>query len=153
MVFQTWVARQAFPELTVNPELMLLDGEAVATVAGLNTWFPIESVEGDRILVRDFPGRHLSRLGVSLMTRVPVHDPVERILARTDSDPANRHPSEPASFEGWVRWLAEAYGSDRRIDPALGAHCKRCEFRVKGSKSGFDSCWGAAADVPMVLDI
>jgi Holliday junction resolvase-like predicted endonuclease len=28
VAFQTWVARQAFPELTVNPELMLLDGGA-----------------------------------------------------------------------------------------------------------------------------
>ncbi len=153
VAFQTWVTRQAFPHLTVNPELMLLNGEAVSTVDGLNTWFPIERMEADRILVKDVPGRHISRMGDSLMTRIPVHEPVERILARTDSSPALRHPDEPATFDGWVHWLAEAYVNDRRIDPVLGAHCKRCEFRVKDTQSGFNVCWGSVADEPMTLDI
>ncbi|MBI1191840.1 MAG: hypothetical protein GC205_01510 [Bacteroidetes bacterium] len=58
-------------------------------------------MEGDRIVVRDVPGRHISRLGASLMTRVPVDQAVERIFARTNMDPANRHPAEPVAFEGW----------------------------------------------------
>lgn len=153
VAFQTWVARQEFPHLKVNPELMLLDGNAVATVDGLNTWFPIEKLDGDRIMVREVPGRDIHRMGESLMIRIPTDEAVERILSRTDSDPADRHPQEPDTFEGWVRWLADAYVMDRRIEPELGGQCKSCEFRVKGAKSGFEACWGHLSEQPMVFDI
>ena len=61
----------------MNWELMLLNGKAVATVDSLNTWFPIERLEGDCIVVRDVPGRHISRLGASLMTRGPIQSTQE----------------------------------------------------------------------------
>jgi hypothetical protein len=153
VAFQTWVARHEFPEFVTNPELMLLDSGNVATIDGLNTWFPIERLDGDKIIVKDVAGRHINQLCESLMTRIPVDEAVERILSRTDADPARRHPNEPETFEGWVRWLANAYVNDVRIEPALGTHCKNCEFRVKGARSGFDACWGPLADEPLVFDI
>lgn len=153
VAFQTWVARHEFPEFVVNPELMLLDSAKIATVDGLNTWFPIERLDANKIIVKDMPGRDITKLGESLMIRIPVDEAVERILNRTDSDPINRHPNEPETFEGWVRWLANAYVNDVRIEPALGSHCKQCEFRVKGAKSGFDACWGELANEPLVFDI
>ena len=94
-----------------------------------------------------------------ILSMVDVNDLVDQILR----DPLTA-PGATGTLAQLAQSWAEHYRSDTQIDPVIGAHCAKCEFRaVTGTsdlKSGFHECWRTALnwtdaqiDEGTVLDI
>ncbi len=157
IAFQKYVLQKAFPSWKVSAFLMLADKSAKATVDGINQRFFLEKGADGRSSVVVKEGTKVTELGDQLLVKVRVDAEV---------DVAYGTLFEGRSFEEHVRFLAEAYKTDRLVPPAIGSQCKGCEFRIgpkekaNGAKSGFELCWQEAARLtasdferPMVFDI
>lgn len=146
VAFQAHVAKLAFPGSEIESYLMLVDRKNFASVDGLNQKFLISEkeiiVEGDVS-----PGA----LGNKILTEIDVSDLVN--IIHTDLELSERFEGR-----GWARgieYLAEAYVDGRRLQTAVGKHCKGCEFRNQdgGKKSGFMECWKINHNQPLVFDV
>lgn len=143
VAFQQHVLRQAYPDLEVRTFLMLADKTARCSVGGLHQRFRIHRQDG-RSVVRTLPGTDATTIGTPILACVNVDEYVEEIL---------QAPLEVPGAKGRLADLAaewaDAYRSDVRLAPVIGAHCGGCEFRAgagaDGSRSGFHECWENAA--------
>lgn len=157
IAFQSYVTKKAHPEWKVSSYLMLADKSATATVDGINQHFFLQKDHGGRASVVVTPGLKASALGQPLLVKVNVDEQVKLL---------HENGIEGVPFEDLVRNMAHAYVRDQRASPALGSHCKSCEFRIDeakkatGLKSGFEECWSQIAHLkpadfqrPMIFEI
>lgn len=143
VAFQRHVLGLAYPHLSISSFLMLADKAKTCSVDGLNQRFRIRRVDGHPI-VTVAPGTDERTIGTPVLTCVNVDDLVDEIL---------REPIEAPGASGTLTELAahwaDCYQADWRIDPTIGAHCAKCEFRTDhpdpGMRSGLHECWRAAA--------
>ena len=161
IAFQRHVFGQAYPHLAggASSFLMLADKSKVSTVEQLNQKFRIRRVNG-RPMVDTAQGTDVASIGAPLLSKVPVGQYVNRILAGELASPGMKGP-----FAQIVQRLADAYITDSKIPPVLGKHCHTCQFRrgaddVVGLLDGRHECWVAhgvqAADLDekkTVLDL
>lgn len=147
VAFQAWMLRLAHPEWVVEPFLMLVNKEAVATVDGLHQLFRIAKDENGRADVHLTEQLTAEQLGRELLVPVDMSDIVDRVVNGTMRDPAKFEPHQGNPMEERARYLANIYRDDTRAPIELGKKCKQCEFRnslqtaAKGMKSGFEECW------------
>jgi len=159
VAFQTWVVRNAVPEWTVEPFLMMADKSSKCPTDGLNQKLRIFRDESDRKRVRISGELTSDDLGEQILVKVPVHDPVEKVLSGRTGDFAR-------GFQTVVMELADAYRNDKKLSVKPGKHCGSCEFRTtpeergEGLKDGFRECWEGFFDLeekdfdkPTVLDV
>ena len=141
LAFQVFVLRSACPQYRVSAFLLMADKAARTTVDGLNQRFKIIRADA-RHYVETAPGMDSATLGAPLLAQVPVDDLVDRIIG----SPV-RFPGGELSFADTVSHFARHYAQDRKVDPVLGAHCGKCEFRtaIPGPASGFHTCWKQVA--------
>jgi len=146
VAFQAYVAQQSHPEWVVRPKLMLADKSKTASVDGLNQRFLIVK-EGNRTRSVVKEGTTLHSLGEPILVEIDVSKEVEFIH--------NVWLLEEKSFLQTVRWFADAYENDTKINDGIGTKCKACEFRIgsslkeQGLKSGFEECWIQQAKVSL----
>ncbi len=140
LAFQAYVVQKAYPELMVNPYLMLADKTAIASVEGLNQLFSLEKF-GNRTRVIIAPGTTKESLGNPLLTRQDASAAVQSIFdGKQDMAPFDE-------FKKMVDFFSEHYIQNLRLPAALGAKCGKCEFKASpeqlalGIKSGFKECW------------
>ncbi len=144
IAFQTWVIRNAHPEWTVRPFLVLADKTRRADVDGLNQFFRIigkSSIE--KIEIK--PGLRRNDLGTMLVTPIEVSEEVEHLL----SIPICSADYGFMMFEDYVSKIAEKHLAGRKIKTTPGKKCRDCMFRNDtdatgekiGLKSGFHECW------------
>lgn len=144
IAFQRYVAGLAFPQFAYRCFLMMADTALTATVDGLNQQFRVRR-DGQRIAVDVAASIDVADLGEPVLTEVNVDAHVRRIL---DGEVAVRTVRLP--FVDAVREFADAYRTDRRIDPIPGVACGSCEFRASTPprqaqpRSGFHECWSTA---------
>jgi hypothetical protein len=161
VAFQRRVLELAFPGWRIRSHLMLADTELRCSVAGLNQRFKIRRRFGEpqeRPGVQVAEGTDAGSIGAPLLTQTCVDGYVDEIL----SGPL-KAPGFDGPFDEVIRGWAEFYQADRRIAPAIGAQCGRCEFRAPADSpllSGFHTCWGevlacdrATLDTGTVLDL
>lgn len=159
VAFQRYVMSLAFPHLKIRCFLMLTDKSKTCTVDGLNQKFRISRSVDGRARVQVVPGTNANNVGEPILSMVDVNDLVDQILR--DQLTA---PGATGTLAQLAQSWSEHYQSDTKIDPIIGAHCAKCEFRaVTGTsdlKSGFHECWRTALrwtdaliDEGTVLDI
>jgi len=140
--FQAWVLQQAFPLAEISSFLMMPDKSKTAPINGINQMFKI-SRRGD--IINQIPqGVDTQILSANLLAKVCVDQYVVTLL------------NEPLEYPGGFGLIKEiapmwanAYKSDSKITPAIGTHCKGCEFKASKEsalKSGFHECWKQALD-------
>lgn len=141
VAFQVFVLSAAFPDHTVSACLMMADKSARATVDQLSQKFKISrNGAGHRVELAD--GTDSTTIGAPLLAKVAVSDLVNQIIA------APLHfPGGEGTFAGTVATFAQQYEHDRKIEPVLGSHCGKCEFRTSAPdpRSGFHTCWKQSA--------
>jgi hypothetical protein len=138
---------------------MLADKSKVCSVDGLNQKFRIRRGRDGRSQVTVVPGTLLASIGDPILSCVNVDAFVSEIL---------REPLHAPGATGTLAELAQSWAAhyqiDKKIDPAIGAQCAKCEFRAasggSGLLSGFHECWRQALgwsdsqiDEGTVLDI
>ena len=148
VAFQTWVLRQAIPGGEVTSFLMMPDKSKVAPVKGINQMFEIStdsSTANFSIKVKAPEGLDMKLLSETLLAKVPVDQYVSEILSNQLV-----YPGGPSSFEEATAVWAEAYRSNQRITPILGAQCGTCQYKTEPPstlKSGVNECWKAVTDL------
>lgn len=141
VAFQTYVLRQAHPNMDVSSFLMMPDKAQVATINGLNQMFKIvRTSKYPKVVVNASANKET--VGESVLALVNVDEWINRILGKDVEYPGGKGLL-PKITEDW----ATAYKNDTRIPPSIGSHCTKCEFRADlgdSLKSGFHECWKLA---------
>jgi hypothetical protein len=156
VAFQTYVSRKAFPDLEVKSYLMLADKSVSATVDGINQRFLISRDSSGRPSIKVRPGTTKEQLGIQVLCKINVDEPVNYILTKMFGG--------IAGWEKHVSTLAKFVTTGAKAPPTISTACKSCEFRidknkVTDKKSGFNECWETVgvseSDLakPMVFDI
>lgn len=138
--FQTWVLQQAYPDATISTFLMMPDKSQTAPVDGINQMFRF-TPDGE-VCVQIPVAVDGELLAKTLLTNINISSDVANILKTKI-----RFPGGAALIGQVANTWAEAYSTDQRIAPAIGRHCKFCQFRTEAAghlKSGFHECWKAA---------
>jgi hypothetical protein len=142
VAFQKHVLQGVFPEAAITTFLLMADKSKHATIDGLNELFRVER-SGERIQVIVDPRATEQGCGEPILAKVSV-DPYVGIVLDTGVEFPGGHLPLPEAATLW----ASAYQDNVRIDPVLGSHCGKCEFRAPlgdALKSGFHECWRGAA--------
>lgn len=140
VAFQVFVLRSAFPQFEVSAYLMMADKGARATVDQLSQKFKIvRSGHGHSVEIA--PSTDASTIGSPLLAKIGVNVHVEKILG----EPV-RFPGGELGFAEAVATFSEHYERNTNIEPVIGAHCGKCEFRtpLPSKQSGFHTCWKTA---------
>lgn len=143
IAFQTLVLKRAFPELTVEPVLCILDKSATANDACTLDKFTLSKDGGRR-------------------TATDVHyegdlDSLREAHVLAFCNVASEVGELAPEIEVAADQLATSLngGSPEKIAPKLGLLCKNCEYRIdpNNGRSGFANCWGDLSGVrPHLLD-
>lgn len=144
VTFQTWVFRQAYPQLEVRPFLLMVDPTKTCSVDGLGTAIRVERDADNRAIVTVDPAFDLNAVQPALLTAYDVAEYVDEILA-TPLDT----PQGAFEFAEYAERMAAAIMAGRKIEPTVGAHCRKCEFycepgdRRDDLRSGWAECMEA----------
>jgi len=167
VAFQTWVVERALSvgrgasdegrdalgvergqsdEFSVNPYLMLADKSAVASVDGLNQHFMLKKNKG-RKQVKIVGDVKPEKLGVPILTRIPVRYLVEKIWNGNDRPAKKKSIEEKKAFVERIKEYGGYYQRDEKYPVTLSRKCKDCEYNIKpaelspGQYSGYRECW------------
>ena len=147
IAFQKWVIKNAFPEYSIHPYLMLTDKSKRATVDGLNQLFRIAKDSNNRIQINVPEDIGDIDLGEKILIAVDVQDIVEKILIGEDTNNDKKNIEELKSFEDRIEEYSEYYCNDKKYPASISKECKKCEFKKsekldkKNLKSGYEECW------------
>lgn len=142
IAFQKYVLRKALPKFGVKVSLMLADKNAVCKTDGLNQKFLIVRGPDAQISVRISPDLSEEDLTDRILVKISADRECE-ILYGTDFGDG----SIPVSYGDLINMYAHAYKNDVKINAAISANCRSCEFyadeeeKKNGSISGFEECW------------
>jgi hypothetical protein len=154
VTFQCYVARKAYPQLSVSPYLMLVDKSKITSVDGLNQRFLLSKDDSGRSTVKVKEGTDLNSVGTQILCKIDVSDIAGDLID-------GKLEANALGFEQQVVSFAKAYVEDKKVAPTLGSQCKTCQFKSDNlSKSGFQECWSVGARLtaselsgPFVFDV
>ncbi|MFL2876524.1 MAG: DUF2779 domain-containing protein [Pontiellaceae bacterium] len=162
VAFQDYVMRKAFPEMRIQPYLMLADKTSRTSIDGLNQKFKIGITSKGRKQAWMEGDISNAAIGNKILKKIDVSKYVLKL--HEDQYEVNEHCFD---FEGYIHFLSSAYAEDEKIVPEINCTtCAECQFRAmyeeekKGSKSGYKECWTESLgfiesdfETPSVLDI
>ena len=141
LAFQTWVARQSYPEFTFTSIFKAVDRTKSASVDGLNSLFLIKKTDGKGFSVEAKGELSREKIGTSLLAEVDLTDIVNDIIfGKEQTEFTIKKPfTELANDLARIYLKNEAFPSKN----AVGPQCKGCEYRTDHPtlKSGFNECW------------
>ena len=138
IAFQEYVMKNAFPNWTIKPFLMLIDKSKTATVDGLNQKFKIASNSNNRTVIIVEKGISKKDIGESILAKISVDSIISNIQSGVYKY------DESYSFNEAIHLFAEHYSKDIKINSPVNVKCKKCEFYTiyeNNLKSGFVECW------------
>ena len=138
IAFQEYVMKNAFPNWTIKPFLMLIDKSKTATVDGLNQKFKIASNSNNRTGIIVEKGISKKDIGESILAKISVDSIISNIQSGVYKY------DESYSFNEAIHLFAEHYSKDIKINSPVNVKCKKCEFYTiyeNNLKSGFVECW------------
>jgi hypothetical protein len=165
IAFQTWVVGQARPSWRLQPYLMLINKDAVATVDGLHQLFRIKKDDRGRVDVELTEPVDGDRLGRGILMLEDMREMVDRIVAGTMCDLTKVPTYQGNPLPERARLLANIYRDGTRYPVEVGTRCRDCEYRntpvtaAAGMACGFSECWSAkwgaafSPDAPLVTDL
>ena len=142
IAFQKYVTEKAFPGYRVNPFLMLVDKDSIATINGMNQLFKIEKIKG-RTNIKTKENLKRPDLGEKILCEINVEDEVDWCL----NNPLYIGLSNNKGFEDTIRILSRSYINNKKIETDIGSKCRECQFmtdsdeKKRGLLSGFEECW------------
>lgn len=142
VAFQHYVLERLCPGYAVHSYLMMVDKNAPCPTSGLNQKFRIVKDSTNRKGVKVSSSLSAEDLKERILIEVPTDEYIQLIHAGTYQ--AN---GSNVSFSGFIDFLSRHYGEDKRVPPAIGSVCSKCEFRCtpeqssNGYKDGFKECW------------
>jgi hypothetical protein len=158
VAFQNHVLSNKFPAASINSYLMTPDKYAKCATNGLNQKFPITIDDDGRRGVSVHSSLASDDLELPILVQFPVDQAVEHI--QNQSYDSNR------IFTEEVRFIAENYENDSKVESGIGGKCKSCEFSYSGKsansslRSGFRECWADSLgwsdddfNQPNILDV
>ena len=158
VAFQTWVMRQAYPDLQVRPYLLLVDPTRVCSVDGLGTAIRVERDSTNRPVMHVAPEFAVKAVHPALLTAHDVSEYVEEILESPIDTPVGGF-----GFAEYAERMAASIAAGPKIDPPVGAQCKKCEFYCDPEqqsdevRSGWAECMGSRfpgrGDVPRAATV
>jgi hypothetical protein len=143
LAFQHHVAALVYPDLQINPWLLLLDTHCSVAIDGLAKAF-VTTEHGGRSSVEispDFDWEQLSRIPLVMVD-------AKEAVAIAQSTVRERRGKDPIVFGEAVQQLSDALERKEKIQVAPNSACKSCPFYLEpGSesplKSGWHECMGA----------
>lgn len=139
IAFQSYVTKLAFSQFEIKSFLMCSDKDKVATVDGLNQKFLIQRIGERETKIKKIGETDLKSLGEPILTAVDITEVVDKI--HNEAEESEKY--KDLGFKDTVKFFADSYFKDFKIDPEVGNFCKGCEFRANGLdlKNGFNECW------------
>lgn len=140
IAFQKYVVESAFPDWNVSAYLMLADKRAKAPSSGMNQKFRISKDEYGRKRIEMTSPLTKRETEKQILCKVSVDDAVEHLW---DS----RFTDKDMTFRQYVKFLADNYSKDIRMETSISSKCSGCEYNppreieAEGYKSGFKECW------------
>lgn len=141
VAFQAWVCRQAYPGLEVRPFLLLVDPTRECSIDRLGSAIRVVRDADDRPVVTVDTAFDVRALRPALLTKHDVGEYVEEILESPLDTVEGTY-----GFAEYAERMAAVIVSDRKVDPPVGAQCKKCEFycepqeRSDEVRSGWSEC-------------
>ena len=138
VAFQEYVMKNAFPNWSIKPFLLLIDKSKTATVDGLNQKFKITSNSNNRTGIIVEKGITKKDIGESILAKISVDSIVSSIQSGVYKY------DESYSFIEAVHLFTEHYLKDIKINSPVNVKCKNCEFYTiyeNNLKSGYVECW------------
>ena len=164
VAFQTYVMRNAFPQFSVTPFLMMADKAAECMTDGLNQKFRLIRDASNRKGIKVSSALSKEDLYDEILCCVAVENHINQAYFEIGGKEKGRDISD--GFATFVHAMADAYERDELLDAPIGARCQKCEFKcsaaeeAQGFKSGFKECWSRQLgwsdsdfEQPTVLDI
>lgn len=162
VAFQDYVIRKAFPEMRIQPYLMLADKNTRTSINGLNQKFKIGNTSKGRKQAWMEGDVSKTALGNKILKKVDVSKYVHELQEDQYEVNGNHY-----DFEGYVHFLSSAYAKEEKVVPEINCTtCAECQFRAtneeekKGKISGYKECWmeilgftESDFKTPSVLDI
>lgn len=141
LAFQTFVLKNAFPALDINPILMCADKSKVATTDGLNQKFIIKKDKNGKNIVEVHGVNSKEALGEEILCKLDLKKVID--IIHQDRDISERFDGH--GFEGGIWHFAEMFSKGEKIQSNIGTKCKSCEFRTseEGKLCGFNECWNS----------
>jgi Domain of unknown function(DUF2779) len=142
IAYQRYVLAKAFPQYDITAFLMMADKSAICPTDRLNQKFKIVKDKNENKSIKINGTITDADLSQELLIAVPVNDCCQIIY---DGKDAKEQRTD--SYEKELKWYADNYAKDEKIDWMPCAACKKCEFKTipadkaKGLKSGFEECW------------
>ena len=150
VAFQELVLRLAYPDLEVQPWLLLVDKSRTNSVPGLALKFPIVGVERER-RAEPVDGFDVGQLQEPLLIKVDASEAVR--VAQTQVRSKKGRPD--IVFDSLVDAASSAIKRDERLGPYVGPPCKSCEYycppeeRSADQRSGWAECMEAQFKRPV----
>ena len=138
IAFQEYVMKNAFPNWSIEPFLLLIDKSKTATVDGLNQKFKLSSNSNNRTGIIVKKGITKKDIGESILAKIPIDSIVSNIQSGVYKY------DESYSFNEAVHLFTEHYSKDIKINSPVNVKCKNCEFYTiyeNNLKSGYVECW------------
>jgi len=131
IAFRTMVAMELFPEHRIVPLIITPVTGVPCAVEGLHRHFSDE--DGQLKIGDPLAAGEAFRLLRTICVEKEIAPMVGRVASR-------------------VEFLEALLANP--LKPDIGYHCKKCEFRVSGTESGYENCWGPLARVvPHMFDL
>lgn len=150
IAFQTYVMRNANPNLKVTPYLQLIDSQSFVTVDRLNSFFPVR-LDSSGCIVASPSGRLLKKdLGASIFCKVQVTKEVDAIISG-EVTLYQDNVIGIVTFEQMISLLSTSLTQGFKIETTVGKKCKKCLFEATadqkkcGMRSGVEECWASAS--------
>lgn len=140
IAFQKYVVEAAFPDWNVSAYLMLADKMAKAPSGGMNQKFRIYKDENGRKCTKIVTPLTKRELEKQILCKISVDEAIEHIYS-------SRFTEKQLTFKQYVKWLADNYKDDTKIETSISKNCGGCEYNpsddieAEGYKSGFKECW------------
>ncbi len=158
VAFQSFVLKNAFPNMNIGNFLMCADKSAVATTDGLNQKFFLSTDDRGRSYAEIKGDVSLEALGDQILCKIDLNEPVN--IIHNDQEMSERFNG--LGFEKAIWKFAKNLEADTKIKAEVSSNCKSCEFKSceEDKLSGFNECWNLShgltqeeLEKPFVFDV
>lgn len=136
IAFQKYVMEKAFPDYTIEANIILADKSKKATINNLNQLFQISKGEHNVNIIT--PENLTSEeLGIIPLSIINIDDIIDNIYNKYNV------PKHNMNFIDFINYSKDIYLNDKKVYTPVSTKCKSCSFNNKNSdlKSGFYECW------------
>lgn len=145
IAFQRYVVKKLYPDHRVKAHLILADKSATSTIDGLNQFFKIQNLNGQKSIIVN---KNLTRSELGQI-------PLKVINVDFECTFVEQLNIGDHNFESLITKLSNIYTKKQRVWRKIDHNCFNCQYRndnQEGTKSGFHECMEHAGYRPQNTD-